>query len=130
MLMPELRLALRRLAPLLLALPMLGAAAQPSPLASLDDPVVAAREALRKKDKAQLATFRQQLLASGHPLAQWVDYWELSNRLPDAQQADLNAFYTRWPAPTSKTGCATTGCWNWAGAATGPTSVPSSRAFA
>jgi soluble lytic murein transglycosylase len=96
MLMPELRLALRRLAPLLLALPVLGASAQPSPLASLDDPVVAAREALRKKDKAQLATFRQQLLASGHPLAQWVDYWELSNRLPDAQQADLNAFYTRW----------------------------------
>ena len=25
------------------------------------------------------------------------------------------------PAPTSKTGCATTGCWNWASAATGPT---------
>ena len=27
----------------------------------------------------------------------WVDYWELGNRLAEAQQAELDAFYARWP---------------------------------
>ena len=36
-------------------------------------------------------------LAAAHPLASWVDYWELSNRLAEAQQDELNAFYARWP---------------------------------
>ena len=27
----------------------------------------------------------------------WVEYWELSNRLGEAQQAELDAFYARWP---------------------------------
>ena len=26
----------------------------------------------------------------------WVDYWELNNRLDEAQQDELNAFYERW----------------------------------
>ncbi len=63
-----------------------------------DDALLQAREALRKKDAAQLALQRQALVAAQHPLAQWADYWELSNRLPQAQQAELDAFYTRWPA--------------------------------
>jgi soluble lytic murein transglycosylase len=62
-----------------------------------DDPVVEAREALRKKDRARLLALRTSTARSGHPLAQWVDYWELSNRLPEAQQAELDAFYARWP---------------------------------
>jgi soluble lytic murein transglycosylase len=62
-----------------------------------DDPAVEAREALRKKDKARLLALRTSTLKSGHPLAMWVDYWELSNRLPDAQQGELDAFYARWP---------------------------------
>ena len=37
------------------------------------------------------------VVAAGHPLAMWVDYWELSNRLADAQQDELDAFYARWP---------------------------------
>jgi len=85
-----------RCAALLLALPLVAGAAAPPPASKSDDPVVAAREALRKKDKPQLAAARQALLARGHPLAQWVDYWELSNRLGEAQQPELTAFYARW----------------------------------
>jgi soluble lytic murein transglycosylase len=62
-----------------------------------DDIVVQAREALRKRDKAALAAASAAANAQRHALAQWVDYWELSNRLPDAQQNELDGFYARWP---------------------------------
>ena len=61
-----------------------------------DDTVVQAREALRKKDAAQLSAARQAVQRSGHPLAQWVEYWELGNRLAEAQQPELDGFYARW----------------------------------
>jgi soluble lytic murein transglycosylase len=64
----------------------------------VNDPVVEAREALRKKDGAALLALRDRTAAQGHPLAQWVDYWELSNRIDQAQQSELDAFYVRWPA--------------------------------
>ncbi|MBL8359754.1 MAG: lytic transglycosylase domain-containing protein [Rubrivivax sp.] len=70
------------------------ARAAPAATVSQDRVIVDAREALKKKDKARLAAFRQ--AAAGHPLAQWVEYWELSNRLADAQQGELDAFYARW----------------------------------
>jgi soluble lytic murein transglycosylase len=57
--------------------------------------VLDAREALRKKDKAQLAAAT--VSARPHPLAQWVEYWELSNRLNAAQVEEVEAFYSRWP---------------------------------
>jgi soluble lytic murein transglycosylase len=57
---------------------------------------VAAREALRKKDAAQLAAAVRTVNAAGHPLAQWVEYWELQNRLPEAQTAEVEAFMARW----------------------------------
>ena len=86
---------LRRLCVLLLCLAAgLGATAalaQPG-----DDIVVQARDALRSKDKARLASARAAANATGHPLAMWVEYWELSNRLADAQQPELDAFYERW----------------------------------
>jgi soluble lytic murein transglycosylase len=63
-----------------------------------DGLIIDAREALRKKDRQRLATLRASALAVNHPLALWVDYWELSNRLADAQQSELDAFYARWPA--------------------------------
>jgi soluble lytic murein transglycosylase len=66
--------------------------AQPGDSAILD-----AREAFRKKDRAQLLAARAAAAAQQHPLTMWVDYWELSNRLADAQQAELDAFYARWP---------------------------------
>ena len=62
-----------------------------------DDAVIDARDAFRKKDRARLAADRANALAVQHPLAQWADYWELANRLSEAQQDELNAFYARWP---------------------------------
>lgn len=62
-----------------------------------DTLIVDAREALRKKDRARLAALRAAAVAANHPLAMWADYWELGNRLNEAQQSDLDAFYARWP---------------------------------
>ena len=62
-----------------------------------DDTVLQAREALRKKDRAGLSSARLATAQQQHPLAMWVDYWELGNRLAEVQQPDLDAFYARWP---------------------------------
>lgn len=61
-----------------------------------DAVIVEAREALRRKDRARLAALRASTVAARHPLAMWVDYWELGNRLSEAQQGELDAFYARW----------------------------------
>ena len=66
--------------------------------APADSAIVEAREALRKKDRTRLAAARSAAMAAQHPLAMWADYFELGNRLAEAQQAELNAFYARWPA--------------------------------
>ena len=47
---------------------------------------------------AGLATLRAAAIAANHPLAMWADYWELGNRLNEAQQPELDAFYARWPS--------------------------------
>lgn len=62
-----------------------------------DGAIVEAREALRKKDRQGLKVARAAAMASGHPLAQWADYFDLTNRLGEAQQPELDAFYARWP---------------------------------
>ena len=62
-----------------------------------DDTVLQAREALRKKDRTALANARYATAHQQHPLAMWVDYWELGNRLAEVRQPDLEAFYARWP---------------------------------
>jgi soluble lytic murein transglycosylase len=62
------------------------------------DAAVDAREALRRRDGARLLALRDAAAAQNHPLAQWIDYWELGNRLDRAQQSELDAFYLRWPA--------------------------------
>ncbi|WP_240660686.1 lytic transglycosylase domain-containing protein [Inhella crocodyli] len=79
------------------ALFLAGAAAgQAAPVA--DDPLLnAAREAWRKRDRADLAVLSERAQSEQHPLAPWVDYWALFARLPAAQVADLQAFYRRWP---------------------------------
>ena len=61
-----------------------------------DATIVEAREALRKKDRGRLAQARAAAAAERHPLAMWVDYWELVNRLNEAQQDELSAFAARW----------------------------------
>ncbi len=70
---------------------------RPADLRPLDARLLDAREALRKKDRARLAAARDELTAARHPLALWADYWELNNRLTDASQPELEAFYARWP---------------------------------
>jgi soluble lytic murein transglycosylase len=62
-----------------------------------DDSVLQAREALRKRDKAALALAKQAVNAANHPLAQWVEQWELQNRLSEVQQSEFDAFSARWP---------------------------------
>jgi soluble lytic murein transglycosylase len=56
-----------------------------------------ARDALRRRDGTSLAALRDISASQRNPLAQWIDYWELGNRLNTAQQSDLEAFYARWP---------------------------------
>ncbi len=56
-----------------------------------------ASKALRSKDRKALATARDAAIAEQHPLASWIDYWDIGLRLSQASQADLDAFYARWP---------------------------------
>jgi soluble lytic murein transglycosylase len=69
-----------------------GATAQ----AGADALVLQARDAFGKHDKPRLAALRGAVVAEQHPLAPWVDYWELNSRLAEAQQNELDAFYARW----------------------------------
>ena len=64
--------------------------------AGIDALVLQAREALRQRDAARLDTLRTAVDFAHHPLAPWVEYWELSNRLPGATVDEVEAFYTRW----------------------------------
>jgi soluble lytic murein transglycosylase len=73
------------------------ALAQNAVASPADEVVLQARESLRKKDKTALLAARATTAANAHPLAQWVAYWELQNRLPEAQQGELDAFFARWP---------------------------------
>jgi soluble lytic murein transglycosylase len=80
----------------LLAL-LTGALVPPARAQAGDVIVVQAREALRAGNGPALAAARQAVNATAHPLAMWVEYWELGHRLGQAQQDELDAFYARWP---------------------------------
>lgn len=54
-----------------------------------------ARDAWRAGDKSRLAAAKAD--AAGHPLALWVDYWELNARLNRANADEVDAFFARWP---------------------------------
>ena len=60
-----------------------------------DNVIVSARDAWRAGDKARLAAAKAD--AAGHPLAMWVDYWELNARLNKANADEVDAFLARWP---------------------------------
>jgi soluble lytic murein transglycosylase len=62
-----------------------------------DDAIVEAREALKRRDGNRLAALRASAVAERHPLAMWVDYWQLNNRLFAASTEEVAAFYKRWP---------------------------------
>jgi soluble lytic murein transglycosylase len=73
------------------------AAAGPSvgPLVT-DGPVLEARDAARKRDRSRLAAAKAAAQAVNSPLLPWVEYWDLSSRLADAQADEVEAFYARW----------------------------------
>ncbi|MEO8081811.1 MAG: transglycosylase SLT domain-containing protein [Caldimonas sp.] len=58
--------------------------------------VIDAREAFRKRDRKALAAASAKAAAEHNPLAMWVDYWELTSRLNEAAQPELDAFADRW----------------------------------
>jgi soluble lytic murein transglycosylase len=80
-----------------LALVTLLAAAPVVRAQSGDPTLLDAREAFRKKDRTRLAALRSVAVANRLPLAMWVDYWELTNRIGEVQQAEVNEFSARWP---------------------------------
>jgi soluble lytic murein transglycosylase len=92
---------------LALAGPTVDASAQPattaqSPAAPAapsagDRIVIEAREARRQRDARRLADAQRRIEPLRHPLAPWVDYWELNNRLREATPDEVEAFYARWP---------------------------------
>jgi soluble lytic murein transglycosylase len=60
-------------------------------------PIRQAREAFAKKDRVKLAALRDATLAAQHPLASWVDYWDVTLRLKDARAEDVDGVLARWP---------------------------------
>ena len=74
----------------------LGMAPRPASAQGVEATVLDARDAFRRKDRARLAADRAAAAAERNPLAMWVDYWELGNRLGDARQEELDAFAARW----------------------------------
>ncbi|MDB6000812.1 MAG: lytic transglycosylase [Rhizobacter sp.] len=74
---------------------VLAATPPAQPLAGMST-ILDARDALRKKDRGRLLALRAAAASEANPLAMWVDYWELSNRLNEATQDELESFYTRW----------------------------------
>ena len=85
----------------LLVAPVTAGAAAPvaaaPTLAPADQAFLAARDAARTGDRAKMAQLAPQL--AKHPLAAYVDYWQLSARLrtdPDAAQK-VEEFYARYP---------------------------------
>jgi len=56
-----------------------------------------AREAFGRHDRDKLALLRATAVTNHLPLAQWVDYWELTNRLSEVSSPEIEEFYARWP---------------------------------
>src|SRR5574337_30284 len=82
-----------------LALRLAPAPAQSSAAAGsalTDGPVLEARDAARKRDRSRLAAAKAAAQAVNSPLLPWVEYWDLSSRLTDAQADEVEAFYARW----------------------------------
>jgi len=61
-----------------------------------DDVIRDAHEAFLRRDRNQLAALRATALTNRLPLAPWVDYWELTNRLSEVSADEVEQFYARW----------------------------------
>ena len=75
---------------------LLGVVPHPARAQGADATVLDARDAFRRKDRNRLAAARAAAAAERNPLAMWVDYWELTNRIGEAQQPEVDAFAQRW----------------------------------
>ena len=62
-----------------------------------DEVIRDAREAVGRHDRDKLALLRATAVTNHLPLAQWVDYWELTNRLSEVSSREIEEFYARWP---------------------------------
>ena len=62
-----------------------------------DDVIRDARDAFVRHDRVRLAELRATAFANRLPLAPWVDYWELVNRLSEVSSDEVEQFYARWP---------------------------------
>ena len=62
-----------------------------------DDVIRDARDAFLRHDRAKLELLRATAFANHLPLAPWVDYWELTNRLSEVSSDEVEQFYARWP---------------------------------
>ncbi|MCV2357069.1 lytic transglycosylase domain-containing protein [Paucibacter sp. B2R-40] len=73
--------------------------AQAQTTAALTQPdlVLEAHDAQRRKDRKRLSAINELAQAQRHPLAPWIAYWELGLRLGEVSQAEVTAFYARWP---------------------------------
>ncbi|PTT82499.1 lytic transglycosylase [Pelomonas sp. HMWF004] len=73
-----------------------GGHAAPAPAPADGELAVQAREAWVKRDRMRLASLADTARAQSHPLAGWVEYFDLNARLAQAQQPELDAFYARY----------------------------------
>ncbi|MEO8311101.1 MAG: transglycosylase SLT domain-containing protein [Caldimonas sp.] len=86
------------LAPLSLALFVtLSTAPRPVVAQGFEAAVVDARDSFRRHDRVRLAALKAQAASERNPLAMWVDYWELTNRINEVQPPEFAAFAQRWP---------------------------------
>lgn len=61
------------------------------------DLAVQARDAWVKRDRKRLAGLVEAARAQNHPLAGWVEYFDLNARLSEVRQPEMDAFYARYP---------------------------------
>ncbi|KQV53323.1 lytic transglycosylase [Pelomonas sp. Root1217] len=81
---------------LLLSAALSADAAPPAPPADADL-AVQARDAWVKRDRKRLTAFVEAARAQNHPLAGWVEYFDLNARLSEVRQPEMDAFYARYP---------------------------------
>lgn len=72
----------------------LAASAQVAPPTT--DLAVQAREAWVKRDRKRLAALVATARTQDHPLAGWVEYFDLNGRMSDLSQPEMDAFYARY----------------------------------
>src|SRR6478672_446987 len=57
-----------------------------------------ARKASRRRSSTRATRSGATAATERNPLAMWVDYWELTNRINEVQPPEFAAFVQRWPA--------------------------------